>query len=44
MYMVNFEKFHTPLEAADRMAYAHSTDPDQTAPMSDQGLPCLPFH
>ena len=30
----------------DKMEYANSTDPDQTAPgeQSDQGLHCLPFH
>ena len=29
----------------DKMAYANSADPDQTAPkeQSDQGLHCLPF-
>ena len=31
---------------SDKMAYANSADPDQTAPkeQSDQGLHCLPFH
>ena len=31
---------------ADKMAYANSADPDQTAPKEqpDQGLHCLPFH
>ena len=31
---------------SDKMTYANSTDPDQTAPEgeSDQGLHCLPFH
>ena len=29
-------------KASDKMAYANSLDPDQTAP--DQGLDCLPFH
>ena len=30
----------------DKMTYANSADPDQTAPeeQSDQGLHCLPFH
>ena len=31
---------------SDKMAYANSADPDQTAPkeQSDQGLHCVPFH
>ena len=29
---------------SDKMSYANSADPDQTAPKSDQGLHCLPFH
>ena len=29
---------------SDKMAYANSADPDQTAPESDQGLHCLPVH
>ena len=28
-------------KVADKMAYANSADPDQTAP---HGLHCLPFH
>ena len=33
-------------KVSDKMAYANSADPDQTAPeeQSDQGLHCLPFH
>ena len=33
-------------KVSDKMAYANSVDPDQTAPQeqSDQGLHCLPFH
>ena len=33
-------------QVSDKMAYANSTDPDQTAPeeQSDQGLHCLSFH
>ena len=31
---------------SDKMTYANSADPDQTAPeeQSDQGLHCLQFH
>ena len=37
-------------KVSDKMTYANSADPDQTAPkgilkeQSDQGLHCLPFH
>ena len=35
-------------KVSDKMAYANSADPDQTAPVgqeqSDQGLHCLPFY
>ena len=31
-------------KVSDKMTYANSADPDQTAPDSDQGLHCLPFH
>ena len=33
-------------KVSDKMAYANSVDPDQTAlkEQSDQGLHCLPFH
>ena len=34
-------------EVSDKIAYANSADPDQTAPevaVSDRGLHCLPFH
>ena len=42
--MVNVLKFQTKL--SDKMIYANSADPDQTAPeeQSDQCLHCLPFH
>ena len=41
---INVLKFCTP--KSDKMAYANSVGPDQTAPLeqSDQCLHCLPFH
>ena len=43
IFMVNVPKFRT-LKCPTKMTYANSADPDQTAPESDQGLHCLPFH
>ena len=33
-------------KTSDKMTYANSVDPDQTAPegAADQGLHCVPFH
>ena len=31
-------------KVSDKMTYANSADPDQTAPEGGQGLHCLPFH
>ena len=35
---------HNDPKFSDKQAWANSVDPDQTAPLSGQGLHCLPFH
>ena len=36
--------YHNDPKFSDIKVWANSADPDQTAPISDQGLHCLLFH
>ena len=41
---MSYHAYRNDPKFLDRYVWANSEDPDQTAPLEDQGLHCLPFH